>query len=201
MTNTAEKLTLPLFMVKYNGDLLISTGRSRFDTKWRNRQTAWSKILDRLKTPIRTPETYAEYMVMTKADQDKVKDVGGFVGGTLEGGKRGAHTVTSRAILSFDLDDAPQHFWEDFELMASYAAAVYSTHKHRASKPRFRLLFPLSRDVTADEYEATARMLATDIGMDYMDPSTFQPSRLMLSSSRRNSRVWPMRCSSQSRAT
>lgn len=23
MTNTAEKLTLPLFMVKYNGDLLI----------------------------------------------------------------------------------------------------------------------------------------------------------------------------------
>ena len=32
MTNTAEKLTLPLFMVKYNGDLLISTGRSRFET-------------------------------------------------------------------------------------------------------------------------------------------------------------------------
>ena len=28
MTNTAEKLTLPLFMVKYNGDLLISTGTS-----------------------------------------------------------------------------------------------------------------------------------------------------------------------------
>lgn len=34
MTNTAEKLTLPLFMVKYNGDLLISTGRSRFETSW-----------------------------------------------------------------------------------------------------------------------------------------------------------------------
>ena len=176
---TGDTKQSPSTGIKYDRKVWISTGRSRFDTRWKNRQTTWSKILDRLKTPIRTPETYAEYMAMTKADQDKAKDVGGFVGGTLEGGKRGAHTVTSRTILSFDLDDAPQHFWEDFELLASYAAAIYSTHKHRASKPRFRLLVPLSRDVTADEYEATARMLATDIGMDYMDPSTFQPSRLM----------------------
>jgi predicted P-loop ATPase len=160
--------------------LWISVGRSRFDTNWKNRQTTWPKILDRLKTPIRTTETYAEYMAMTKADQDKTKDVGGFVGGTLEGGKRGSHTVSGRSILSFDLDDAPQHFWEDFSLLAAgYAAALYSTHKHKPAKPRFRLLVPLSRDVNADEYEAVARMLATDIGMEYMDPSTFQPSRLM----------------------
>lgn len=165
--------------IKNDRKLWISTGKSRFDTNWKNRQMLWSSILDRLKTPIRTPETFAEYMAMTKADQDKAKDVGGFVGGTLKDGKRGSHTVTSRSILSFDLDEAPQHFWEDFSLLAGYAAALYSTHKHKPAKPRFRLLVPLSRDVTADEYEAIARMLATDIGMEYLDPSTFQPSRLM----------------------
>lgn len=165
--------------LKHDRKLWISTGRNRFDTKWKNRQMTWSSILKRLSTPHRTPETYAEYTAATKADQDKIKDVGGFVGGTLQGGKRGAHTVSSRTILSFDLDDAPQQFWEDFSLLADYAAACYSTHKHRPSSPRLRLLVPLARDVSADEYEAVARMLATDIGMDYMDPSTFQPSRLM----------------------
>lgn len=165
--------------LKHDRKLWISTGRNRFDTKWKNRQMTWSSILKRLATPHRTPETYAEYTAATKADQDKIKDVGGFVGGTLQGGKRGAHTVSSRTILSFDLDDAPQQFWEDFSLLADYAAACYSTHKHRPSSPRLRLLVPLARDVSADEYEAVARMLATDIGMDYMDPSTFQPSRLM----------------------
>ena len=44
MTNTAEKLTLPLFMVKYNGDLLISTGRSRFETSWKNKTMSLSLI-------------------------------------------------------------------------------------------------------------------------------------------------------------
>lgn len=169
----------PAPVLKYDRKLWISVGQSRFDKKWRNRQLNWSAILKRLETPIRTPESYAEYTAATKADQTAIKDVGGFVGGTLEGGKRGAHTVTSRSILSFDLDDAPPSFWDDFGLLADYAAACYSTHKHRPTKPRLRLLVPLSRDVSADEYEAVSRMLATDIGMDYMDPSTFQPSRLM----------------------
>ena len=48
MTNTAEKLTLPLFMVKYNGDLLISTGRSRFETSWKNKTMSWAALLNKL---------------------------------------------------------------------------------------------------------------------------------------------------------
>lgn len=169
----------PAPALKYDRTLWVSYGASRFEKHWKNRQTKWSAILARLATPIRTPETYAEYVASTRADQDKAKDIGGFVGGSLKGGKRGAHTVSCRTILSFDLDDAPVDFWDDFSLLAGYACAVYSTHKHRPTKPRLRLLVPLSRDVSSDEYEAAARMLASDIGMDYMDPSTFQPSRLM----------------------
>jgi len=166
--------------LKYDGKLWVSTGKSRYEKTWANKQLLWSRILKKLSEPTKTPETYKEYIKMAKSDQDRVKDVGGFVGGTLKDGKRSAHTVTGRSILSFDLDFAPAHFWEDFSLTGGdYAAAVYTTHKHKPEAPRLRLLVPLSRVVTADEYEAVARMLATDIGMDYMDPSTFQPSRLM----------------------
>lgn len=165
--------------LKHDAKLWISTGRNRFDQHWKNKELSWSAILSRLQQPNRTPETLAEYMKASKKDQDSIKDVGGFVGGTLKDGKRGSHTVTGRTIISFDLDFAPPGFYDDYLLAADYASACYSTHKHRPEHPRLRLLIPLSRTVTADEYEAIARMLATDIGMEYMDPSTFQPSRLM----------------------
>lgn len=169
----------PTVTVAYDSKLWISTGRSRFDKKWKNKQFAWSDLLTRLSSPTTTPETFSEYMKMSKANQDNTKDVGGFVGGTLEGGRRSAKTVKTRSILSFDLDFAPVDFYSGVKLDGAYASACYSTHKHQPEKPRLRLLVPLSRDVSPDEYEAVARMLATDIGMGYMDPSTFQPSRLM----------------------
>lgn len=171
--------TGPAPELEYDGKLWISTGRSRFEKKWKGREIPWSRLLLKLKSPVRTPETYAEYAAAAKADQDNIKDVGGFVGGTLKDGRRGTHTVTGRTILTFDVDFAPEHFYEDYSILADYASACYSTHKHRRSRPRYRLLVPLARTVSADEYGAVARMIASDIGMDYFDPSTFQPSRLM----------------------
>ena len=32
MTNNAEKISRPLFTVRHSGDLLISVGRSRYET-------------------------------------------------------------------------------------------------------------------------------------------------------------------------
>lgn len=169
----------PTIPVRHDRSLWIATGKNRYDKHWKNRQFLWSALLARLSQPTTTPETFAEYMRMSKAEQDDAKDVGGFVGGTLEGGRRSAKTVKSRSIISLDLDFAPVDFYDSVKLDGAYASACYSTHKYQPEKPRLRLLVPLSRDVSADEYEAVARMLAADVGMEYMDPSTFQPSRLM----------------------
>ncbi len=165
--------------LKYDQKLWISLGKSCFATRWENKQFRWSYIIGKLSKPTRTPESYAEYLAMSRDDQNRVKDVGGFVGGTLKDGKRSSRTVTGRSIISYDLDFAPEGFYEGHKLLSTYASACYSTHKHKPSAPRLRLLVPLSRMVSADEYEAVARKLADDIGMEYFDPTTFQPSRLM----------------------
>ena len=181
MTNTAEKLTLPLFMVKYNGDLLISTGRSRFETSWKNKTMSWAALLNKLSRSMETTETHAEYMKMSKEQQDKIKDIGGFVGGHLRDGRRKTGYVTARQLLTLDLDFPPAEFWDNIidNLEIDNALAVYSTHKHTKAKPRYRLIMPLDREVTPDEYEAIARRIAEKIGIDYFDDSTFQPTRLM----------------------
>ena len=56
---------------------------------------------------------------------------------------------------------------------------AYSTHSHRPDKPRLRFLLPTSREVTPDEYPAIARRVAQMIGIETMDPTTYQPARLM----------------------
>lgn len=163
----------------HDEELWISTGLSRFDKDWKNKKVHWSKLLTKLSTAVRTPETFAQYKKMSRTEKDSRKDIGGFVGGILEGGKRSSTTVKSRSMISLDLDFAPAEFFEDYQMTADYAVACYSTHSHSKASPRYRLVIPLSRQVSPDEYEAAARMLASHIGMDYMDPSTFQPSRLM----------------------
>lgn len=173
-----EPEALPL---EYDGSLLIATGKSRFETAWKNKKMNWSALLAKLSNSLQTQESHAEYMKMSKEDQDRIKDIGGFVGGHLKEGRRKTGYVAARQILTLDLDFPPENFWEGLmdNFALTSAMAVYSTHKHTEAKPRYRLIIPLDRDVTPDEYEAIARKVADKIGIDYFDDTTFQPTRLM----------------------
>ena len=158
----------------------ISIGKSRFDKKWKNKEITWAELLrDRFDKPTMTQETQAEYLRMSKDEQDAIKDIGGFVGGVLQGGKRNAQTVKLRSMLTLDVDNGVPDLWDEIKLTVGYTCAVYSTHKHRPEAPRYRLIIPLDRNVSPDEYEAIARRVALEIGIDYFDDTTYQPSRLM----------------------
>jgi predicted P-loop ATPase len=158
----------------------IARGKNRFEKFWKNSEIEWSDLVKELSETTRTRETFGEFMNMKKSEQDNIKDVGGFVCGYLENGKRGTTSVKSRSVVTLDGDFAPTNFLDIVEL--SYGGieyCIYSTHKHTPEKPRLRVLFPLNRDVTPEEYEAIARKIAHDIGIDYFDDTTYQASRLM----------------------
>lgn len=164
------------------GILTISSGHSRTATKWKNEQVRWSDLLLRFESPTRTQETFKEYRAMTKAQQGEVKDVGGFVAGGLSGGRRKAQNVLFRSALTLDLDylkESPKQFWESLSMFYGFEATAHTTHSHRPKAPRLRLVIPLSRAVTPEEYEAVGRKLAEELGMEYFDPTTFEPERLM----------------------
>lgn len=174
-----EKLENYKLHIKHDGSLQVATGKSRMEKDWKNKTFTWSQLLAKLKDPTRTQETYAEYMKMPKAEQDRIKDVGGFIGGRLKGGRRKADCVEARQIVALDADFAPPGLVDDLFLYIDGGYAVYSTHKHCPEKPRLRILIPLDREVTPDEYEAISRKLAETIGIDYFDDTTYQASRLM----------------------
>lgn len=163
--------------VQYDKALDIALGNSRKAKVWKNRPVNWSEMLDRMATTTRTSETLAEYKAMGKDQQSDRKDVGGFVGGYCENGSRS--DVRFRSVLCLDADFADTEIWPDWELIYGNAAAVYSTHKHTAKAPRLRLVVPLARDVTPDEYQAIGRRVAADLGIDKFDDSTYSAARMM----------------------
>lgn len=166
----------------YDRKLTISAAGNRRADTWPPQTLYWSEMLQRLTTPVRGQETLAAYLHMPKATQDDLKDVGGFVAGELVGGRRKRHAVAGRDIVTLDMDALPAGGTDDaLRRVGSLGCgwAVYSTRKHSPDKPRLRILIPLSRTVTADEYEPIARKLAEMIDIGWCDPTTFQAVRMM----------------------
>lgn len=159
--------------------IIISTGKHRKDTHWKTKKISWPAFVDKLRTTHRTQETHAEYLKLERLRQDEIKDIGGFVGGRISGGRRLKSSVLSRSLITLDADFATKNFWKYFTLQFNCAAVCYSTHKHSIEKPRVRLVIPLDREVLCDEYMAICRKIADLIDMDMFDHTGFQPSRLM----------------------
>lgn len=155
----------------------ISTGKSRKETRWKIKTVEWEKLVGKLRRTFRTAETVAEYKAAPKERKAEIKDVGGFVGGAVEGGRRIKGSVKKRSLITLDMDYAEPDVWDD--IMLDCAMVMYSTHSHTPETPRFRLVIPLNREVNVEEYEAIARKVAERIGIDQFDDSSYQAERLM----------------------
>ena len=149
-----------------------------------------SEFYTKLSTPIKIQETREQFLKLSKAARDKSKDVGGFIGGKMFNGIRKAGYVEYRDVVSLDMDSIPTGQTETvinrlYQLGVTFCA--YSTRNHSPEAPRLRVVFPLDRSVTADEYEPISRKMAYIIQpeMTWFDRTTFDVSRIM---------YWPSIC-------
>lgn len=167
--------------IDHDGEVNISIGMSRKETNWKNKSDfLWSEFVKKCSQTQRTNETLAEYSKSNKTVQSELKDVGGYVGGHISGGRRKADNITNRQLITLDVDHAPDlDFWENYKLIHGNAGLIYSTHSHSPSKPRYRLIIPASRPMFVDEFEAVSRMIANDLDINLFDDTTFEASRLM----------------------
>lgn len=128
------------------------------------------------------------YLRLKKFEQDNLKDIGGFVVGSLHGVRRKAGAVIGRNLITLDFDNIPTGSTDEIILHIvglGCGYCIYSTRKHTPAKPRFQLLFPLSQTTSADEYEPLARYIAENVGIEYTAPATFETVRMI---------YWPSCC-------
>lgn len=159
--------------------LAIAYGNNRQTKTWSNKTIKFDDLKERLKVTIRTPESVEEYAKFNKAKRDSVKDHGGFVAGALKGGRRKIDTVEFRSMIALDGDRIDKEFLDNYEANAPYTSVLYTTHSSTDAEPRVRLIYPLTRDVTPEEFVAVSRYLAQMLGIDFFDECSYQPNQLM----------------------
>ncbi len=167
---------------KNNRVLEISNATNRKDMNLKRERVSWIEFAERLKKPIKSTETHAEYNSLPKSQKAELKDVGGFVAGTFAGSRRKAGAILGRDIATIDMDSIPQGGTDTVLKKIDQLgvnALVYSTRSHSPITPRLRVLIPFDRTVAPDEYEPVTRELAYMIGMEYADPTTFDVNRIM----------------------
>lgn len=180
--NNIEEVIMPETVL--DRKINIATATTRFALKWKNRSMTIGDFVAKLSKPTITQETVKEFRAMPKARQDDIKDVGGYVGGVLKGGRRSIQSVANRTILTLDLDHAGETKTEQLldrvgEALSGTAWLAHSTHKHTDEAPRLRIISFLDRPAFPDEYEALARKIAEKINIEWFDDSTYEPHRLM----------------------
>lgn len=160
-------------------ELKIAYGDSCKAKKWVNRTIQFDALCERVQTTFTTPETVEEYKGMSREERNRTKDKGGFVGGWLKQGRRLVTMVECRSMLTHDVDGADAGFLDRYWDTNPYTSMLYTTHGHRPEAPRYRIVTPLTRDVTLEEYVAIARFLAAKWGIDCVDQCSYKVNQLM----------------------
>lgn len=170
--------------------ITITTGASRRSTSWKARSLEWGELAELFGKFSESTETQEEYSALPKAERDDLKDVGGFVGGTLQGKRRTNSAMVTRTMVTLDADCIPAGADKDIcDAVDSLGinAVVYSTRNHSSKSPRLRIVVPLDTPCTPDQYGPIARRVAymIDPSMNIYDKTTFDVARMM---------YWPSRC-------
>ena len=158
----------------------ITTGESRLSRRLCRVKVSWPKLAKRLQKYEQLDIKYDDYRKLPVDEQAAMKDVGFLVGGHFSGAKRLQAEMTRRSIITLDIDHIdPYDLDEIADVYGDYAYALHSTVKHTEDTPRLRLVLPLAKDLRPDEYEPVARHVASWLGMEAFDDTTFQPARIM----------------------
>lgn len=114
-----------------------------------------------------------------KVAQSK-EQCGWFCGGSFREGYRNTENLECRSLLTIDIDDCEMDHDEIvFELeMLGFALVAYSTWRSSAGAYRFRVVLPLSREISGDEYVVVMRWFATLTDLK-IDESAFKPAQFM----------------------
>jgi putative DNA primase/helicase len=181
---------MPEFFV-HDSNIIISTGKSKSSTEWKMENTTWYEFVKRLSNFTRTCETVAEYSKLDKDRRDKIKDVGGFVGGSLikNNFNRTKNNIKKRYIISLDFDgfESTEQMKESIDLLIknNIAFAAYSTHSDKTDGDirRIRILIPLQKAVTPDQYSKITTSFIHKYEQTFtkgsFDESSTQAERLM----------------------
>lgn len=178
-----------------NLSLRIATIRTGDRGHALNKNLSWKEMRDRLADVKVDKETTSEkYRNLNPDARNKLKDVGSFVGGPFKDGIRKRDNLVERTIVTLDVDSATpaqiEILKDGLSGLSGYEFFGSTTRSHSKHVPKWRFVLPTTRSVTAEEYAALSRILASKLfdtvneSMDATDDVSYRVAQIM---------YWPSR--------
>jgi putative DNA primase/helicase len=141
--------------------LAVATAPKKDSIKWKNEVVTWSDIKGWMGAPANK------------------KEAGNYVLGRLESdGRRNNRTVVARSALTLDVDNPDGDFVYKMQSL-TFLHIWHTTYSSTPENPRYRLIIPLDREISPAEYEAAARGVMDQMGMECFDPGSIEYARYM----------------------
>ena len=177
------------------------TGATKYGWTYQGALT-WEEFVGEMKTPVKVNMTHAEFMRLEDKKQKRTKDVKGFFAGTLceknvtktlKAGKtlvpKTNDTVLNRTMVTLDAEggddnggpmdrDTADEMLMSASTVLECAGLAYPTAKCTEEDQRWRLVFPLDRPVSPDEYENLVDTLIEELDGRF-DPRSRDRARMM----------------------
>lgn len=110
------------------------------------------------------------------------KDNGFFIAGQVNvaSKSRKAEQVLNRTAITLDIDKPKEDMWAAFKLkFKGIQGLMYTTIRHTAAKPRYRIIVPLSEPVKEDAFMKLSQYVAGVLGYENFDTTTHEYARVM----------------------
>lgn len=168
-----------------NTPVKLSVGDSRNKGKVINHVWPWSKLLQMLEKPHRTPETQRDFKSFALERKINLKGAAGYwMRSQNEDGHRKRGNSLPGTLITLDFDYATQSYFEKVrngELAVGYGYAIHTSRSHTEENPRFRMILVCSEEYTEDDYERISRIVAfqMDPKMEFVDKVSFRSAQMM----------------------
>ncbi|PWJ21423.1 VapE domain-containing protein [Jannaschia seohaensis] len=120
---------------------------------------------------------------------DMKRSAGNWTAARYSGKKRKVTDIVAKTMLVLDIDHANPDQTADIRAGLTPCSEFYwlahTSRSHYPEKPKFRLAFPVSREMTPEEAHACLRLLSTYLlddpqeGIEIVDSVTFRPNQTM----------------------
>lgn len=160
----------------------IVTAPKRDSRHWKQGEVTWDEIKEWMDAPAGRKE--AGNYVLGELKHTEVLHPDSDV--PCSGLHRRKEAVSSRSMLSLDVDSPDADFLDTLDRKLPWQALAHTTWRATPDEPRYRLIVPTDRDMLPDEYAAAAGAVMERLGAHQFDPGSVQPERYMFKPSAPN---------------
>jgi hypothetical protein len=127
-----------------------------------------------------TWEKFAEALTKTPPVLENKAEAGWYCPAEFAPVYRDGDNLKFRHALTFDYDKVtPADIATVQRAFKNFAYAIYTTHSHTKLAPRVRVVLPLSRPATPDEFCAVSRKIAAEAGIELTAGESHVPAQMM----------------------